>query len=71
MLTSVFLFVVVTTFYTKVCILSLFILGVALRIVTYPAPFNKGGFFGGCAGFFCFNNGGLTDTDSPRMLGMI
>ena len=35
---------VATTFYTKDCILSLFILGVALQIVTCHLPLHRGGF---------------------------
>ena len=33
---------VATTFYTKVCILSLFVLGVALHIVICPPPLTQG-----------------------------
>ena len=42
MLTSVWFVCVVTTFYTKVRILSLFLFPVALQIVTCPAPLGKG-----------------------------
>ena len=43
MLTSVWFVCVATTFYTKVCILSYFILGVALQIITYHLPLTQGG----------------------------
>ena len=43
MLTSVWFVCVTTTFYTKVCILSYFILGVALQIVTCHTPSGPGG----------------------------
>ena len=42
MLTSVCFVCVATTFYTKVRILSYFILGVALQIVIYQPPSEEG-----------------------------